>query len=53
MKPTWNVKDIDEQSLNNISSILEIDKYMASILIAKGNSDIINAYNFLNPKYFW
>jgi single-stranded-DNA-specific exonuclease len=50
MKSNWLTKSIDRETIDEFSALLGIDKPLASILLARGFTDINDAYQFLNPR---
>lgn len=50
MKKNWSLKKIDYEKAENISKLLTIDKYIASILAAREITDPADAYDFINPN---
>jgi single-stranded-DNA-specific exonuclease len=50
MKSNWLTKSIDCETIAEFSSLLGIDKSLATILITRGFTNINDAYQFLNPR---
>ncbi|MFH0977349.1 MAG: single-stranded-DNA-specific exonuclease RecJ [Spirochaetota bacterium] len=50
MKSNWLTKTIDEETINEFSSVLGIDRSLASILLVRGITNIKEAHRFLNPR---
>ncbi len=50
MKPNWRTKAVEESVLTEFSTKLDIDKFIASILLVRGITDLNDAYQFLNPR---
>ena len=50
MNPNWTARRVNNEMRDILSGALGIDKYISSILIAKGQETVFDAYNFLNPR---
>ncbi len=50
MKPNWTARRVNDETRDMISGALGIDKYISSILVARGLDTVSDAYDFLNPR---
>ncbi len=50
MKSNWLTKTADDGTIDEFSTLLGIDKSIASILITRGFTNLNDAHQFLNPR---
>lgn len=50
MKSNWQTREFTEDIVKEFSDNLKIDKYLSSILLSRGITNLKDAYDFLNPR---